>query len=271
MTFPGRRLLRHWWWKIAFKYPRLRIALTHLLIPSRDTDIELFGARLRINTREEIGLWRAANMAEGNIVFRDEVASLVNIALLLRPGDTFVDVGANVGLYSSTLARLAAVFPNTNFIAIEPHPETAQRLQASAGNRVTVLNIGASDAPGELGFASGVTSGVFKITAADSAQMRIRCERLDALDLPAGDLVLKIDVEGHELPALRGATALFDAERVKIVYVDGYSDETLPAFLQERGFSLFHGRTLQRCQTEALRDSLLAIHLSRLAVDAGEM
>ena len=269
MILPGRKLLRHCWWKLAFKYPRLRVALTRLLIPSRESDIALFGSRLRINTREEIGLWRAAKMAEGNVVFRDEVASLLNLALLLRPGDTFVDVGANVGLYSSILSRVAEVFPDTNFVAIEPHPETARRLRASVGNRVTVLNSGASDKAGELGFAAGVTSGVFKVTSAELAQTRIRCERLDALPLPPGDLVLKIDVEDHELPVLRGATALFDAQRVKVVYVDGYSDGSLPGFLQERGFVLFQGRTLERCDAEVPRDSLLAIHPSRLGAAAG--
>jgi FkbM family methyltransferase len=263
MNFPGKKLLRHWWWIVAFKYPRLRLVLSRVLIRSREIDIQLFGAPLRINTREEIGLWRAAKMAEDNVVIRDEVASLLNLALLLQPGDTFVDVGANVGLYSSVLSRLRNVFPQMAYVAIEPHPQTARRLRSSVGATVTVLNIGISERRSKLGFTSGVTSGVFSITSPGTAEMEIDCERLDALSLPPSDLVVKIDVEGHELPVLRGASGLFDEQRIKVIYIDGYSDETIPRFLRDRDFILFNGRSLAPCGTEVPRDSLLAIHRAR--------
>src|SRR3954453_17507414 len=113
MSFSGKSLLRRWFWVVMFRFPRLRVLLTRFLIPNRDLDVQIFGAPLRINTREEIGLWRAAKFAEGNIVFRDEAASLLNLALLLRPCDVFVDVGGNVGLYSSVLARYGSLFPET--------------------------------------------------------------------------------------------------------------------------------------------------------------
>jgi FkbM family methyltransferase len=264
MNFPGKKLLRHWWWVLAFKYPGLRRVLSRVLVPSREIDIQLFGAALRINTRDEIGLWRAAKRAEDNVVFRDEVASLLNLALLLRPSDTFVDVGANVGLYSSVLSRLRNVFSQTNYVAIEPHPDTARRLRCSVGTTVTVLNIGISDHLTELGFASGVTSGVFKITTPDSAETKIHCERLDALSLPQTDLVVKIDVEGHELPVLRGASGLFDDQRIKVIYIDGYNDDAIPVLLRQCGFALFDGRTLVRCDGEAPRHSLLGVHQTRL-------
>jgi FkbM family methyltransferase len=264
MNFPGKKWLRHWWWIVAFKYPRIRSLLTRLLIPARNIDIQLFGAMLRIDTRAEIGLWRAAAMAHDNVVFRDEVASLLNLALLLRPGDTFIDVGANVGLYTSVLSRLRHVFPNTNYVAIEPNSDTAGRLRQSVGEAAQVLNIALSDRAGELGFTSGVTSGVFRVSTSDSAQMKVRCERLDALPLRPTNLVVKIDVEGHELAVLRGTTASFDEQRVKVVYIDGYSDEAVPAFLRERDFVLYHGRTLIPCEGDAPRDSLLAVHRSRL-------
>jgi FkbM family methyltransferase len=264
MNFPGKKVLRHWWWVLAFKYPRLRLILTRLLVRSRAMDIQLFGALLRINTRDEIGLWRAAKMAEDNVVFRDEVASLLNLALLLQPGDTFVDVGANVGLYSSILSRLRNVFQKTNYLAIEPHPDTAQRLRYSVGADVTVLNIGISERATELGFTSGVTSGVFKITTPESAETKIHCERLDALLLPQTDLVVKIDVEGHELPVLRGAAGLFEKQRIKVIYIDGYSDDAIPVLLRQCGFTLFDGRTLARCDAEAPHHSLLGVHQTRL-------
>lgn len=267
MNFPGRKKLRHWFWVLAFRFPRFRIWLTRLLVPEREMDIQIFGSPLHINTRHEIGLSRAAAMADENVIFRDETASLLNLALLLRPGDVFVDIGANVGLYSSVLSRYRSAFPQTHFIAIEANPTTAARLKQSVADReVTVMNVGASDRATELSFEEGVTSGVFKVSEAGA--VKIRCERLDALQLPAGDLVLKIDVEAHELPVLQGASQFLEAGRIKVVYLDGYSGDAIPPLLREYGFSFFDGRTFARCEGDVLPQSLLAIHQSRLLADA---
>jgi hypothetical protein len=98
--------------------------------------------------------------------------------------------------------------------------------------------------------------------------MKIHCERLDRLDLPAGDLVLKIDVEDHELPVLEGASGLFERGRIKVVYLDGYSGDAIPPLLRNYGFSFFDGRALERCTGDVLPQSLLAIHQTRLCSDA---
>lgn len=267
MSFPGKKFLGHWFWTLMFRYPKLRIFLTRLFVPSREADIQIFGAALHINTREEIGLWRAARSAENNIILRHEAATLLNLAMVLQPGDVFIDVGANVGLFSSVLSRYRHLYPASKFIAIEANPETAQRLRRSlAGSDVEVLNVGASDKAMELAFTSGVTSGVFKVAPEGQRDglINIKCERLDALPLPVGDLVLKIDVEEHELPVLNGAAQLFDQERIKVVYLDGYGNNAIPELLRSKGFALFNGQTLEACPTVAPDFSLLAIHRSRL-------
>ncbi|HLW34095.1 MAG TPA: FkbM family methyltransferase [Chthoniobacterales bacterium] len=267
MSFPGKRFFGHWFWVVMFRYPKLRMFLTRLFVPSREIDIQIFGAPLHINTRDEIGLWRAARSAEGNIIFRHEAATLLNLALVLQPGDVFIDIGANVGLFSSVLARSRYLFPASKFIAIEANPGTAARLRQSvAGFDVEVLNIGASDNATELAFTSGVTSGVFKVAPAGQrgGVINIECERLDALPLPLGDLVLKIDVEEHELPVLNGAARLFDQERIKVIYLDGYGNKSIPDLLRSRGFALFNGQTLEPCPTTAPDFSLLAVHRTRI-------
>ncbi len=267
MNLPGKKLLRHWFWVVMFRYPKLRLRLTRLLMPAREVDVQIFGAPLHISTRDEIGLWRASRMAEENVIFRDEAASLLNLALLLQPGDVFVDVGANVGLYSSALARIRNLHPETKFVAIEANPGTATRLRRSlARTEVSILNIGASDRATELGFQTGVTSGVFKV--ADAAHgnglTTVHCDRLDAMALPPGDLVLKIDVEDHELPVLEGASRLFEENRIKVVYLDGYRAPEIPTRLRNYGFVLFDGRTLERRDDSPPEFSLLAVHQSRL-------
>ncbi|HST29345.1 MAG TPA: FkbM family methyltransferase, partial [Chthoniobacterales bacterium] len=144
---------------------------------------------------------------------------------------------------------------------------TAGRLRRSlAGAEVEVLNIGASDHATELAFTGGVTSGVFKVAppGQHNGLINIQCERLDALPLPPGDLVLKIDVEEHELPVLNGAKRLFDEQRIKVVYLDGYGSKTIPDLLRAQGFVLFNGRTLEPCPASVPDFSLLAVHRTRL-------
>src|SRR3954453_3924518 len=207
MNFPGRNFARHLFWVTVGRFPAVRVWLTRLFIPSRDSDIQMFGATLRINSREEIGLVRAARQSTSNIIFRDEVATLLNLALLLQPGDVFVDIGANIGLYSSILSRFANAYPETKFVAIEPNPETVRRLRESIRNApVTVLNVALSNQKSELAFKRGITSGVFMVAGpGDEIAMRVPCEKLDSLPIPNGDLILKIDVEEHELQVLQGA------------------------------------------------------------------
>ena len=267
MNFPGRNFARHLFWVTVGRFPAVRVWLTKLFIPSRDSDIHMFGATLRINSREEIGLARAARQSDDNIIFRDEVATLLNLSLLLQPGDVFVDIGANVGLYSSILSRFANAYPETKFVAIEPNPQTVQRLRESLRHApVTVLNVAVSDTKSELAFERGITSGVFKVAAPGRSDVTmVPCEKLDSLPIPDGNLILKIDVEEHELQVLNGAEELLKSGRVKVVYLDGYSSKLIPPLLQRHGFRFFDGRTFARSDHEAPPYALLAIHRSRLS------
>jgi FkbM family methyltransferase len=267
MSFSGRNFVVHLFWKTTGRFPFVRVWLTRLFVPARDMDIQLFGAPLRINSREEIGLARAGQQSHLNVIFRDEVASLLNLSLLLQPGDVFVDIGANVGLYSSVLSRFANAFPNSKFVAIEPNPQTAGRLRESVRNApVTVLNLGVSDKETELAFKPGITSGVFKVVPpGEAGATMVRCQKLDSLPIPEGDLVLKIDVEDHELEVLTGAEELLKSGRVKVVYLDGYSSKLVPPLLRRHGFKFFDGRTLARSDNDLPPWSLLAIHKTRLS------
>ena len=266
MNFPGRNFARHLFWVMVGRFPAVRVWLTRLFVPSRDFDIQMFGATLRINSREEIGLARAARQSTDNIIFRDEVATLLNLALLLQPGDVFVDIGANVGLYSSILSRFANAYPESRFVAIEPNPETVQRLRESVRNApVTILNVAISDNESELAFQRGITSGVFKVAEpGQPIEAVVPCQKLDSLPIPDGNLILKIDVEEHELQVLNGAEELLKSGRVKVVYLDGYSSNLIPPLLQRHGFKFFDGRTFTRSEHEVPPYSLLAIHHSRL-------
>lgn len=144
----------------------------------------------------------------------DGVEALVQ-DLNLPPDAIFLDIGANIGVYSLHLSRyFAQVF------AFEPNPVTfgylnSNILGAGLGNTVPV-NLGLSDTcgrssiyvptNGNLGWAS-LEPEHHEI---DVRQMDVETQTLDEFvasrNLPGAQLgLIKVDVEGHEMSVLKGA------------------------------------------------------------------
>ena len=247
----GSRLFEAIYSRVVLGNPWVHAALLHLLLPDENTDVDLLGTRLRINKRKEAGYWRAASVARSSSIFFYEASCLLSLALVLRPGDTFVDVGANVGLYSAALGRVRTLHPSVRFYAFEANADTATRLRATVKDRdVDVFDVALSNHDGPLTFVSGTTSLTFGVAQSDAKlQLKqltvpLHARRLDAMDIVGDSLVLKIDVENHERQVLEGAAGLFDAGRVKAVFIDSYADSEVPRFLTRRGFALFDATTM---------------------------
>jgi FkbM family methyltransferase len=138
--------------------------------------------------------------------------SLTNfIEKRLKPGDTFVDVGANIGYYTILASKL--VGPEGRVVAIEPSPKIYQLLQETltinhAAN-VRALNCAAANEHAEVSIFSGPPSniGATSLIAKrakereDSIQTHPLLALLTEIELSAVRLI-KIDVEGFELPVL---------------------------------------------------------------------
>ena len=123
----------------------------------------------------------------------------------------FLDVGANVGLYSlfvSAYAREAG--RPSRIIAVEPSAEMGARLRTNAemsGAMVEHVAFAISDAPGTATLSSGGSNrGEGQLgdgADADGETVAVitlleLCERLDLTRIHA----LKLDIEGHDLRAL---------------------------------------------------------------------
>ena len=226
--------------------PRLREWLTRLRHGARDADIMLFRRKVRINALRENGYYRASRLAQANSLLRDETLVMQRISMMLGDGVTFVDVGANIGIFSSVIADARRLFADFRVVAFEADPATFERLRVNAERfGFDAVNVALAAEPGELVFATGAVSGI--ATRRDLAGrahiagrgFTIAARRLDSFDLP-GRLVIKIDVEHMEMDVLEGARGLFEAKRVAAVYLDEFDDKAaVLAFLAGYGFELF--------------------------------
>jgi len=95
--------------------------------------------------------------ATGNIYCGlHEFVDMAFLLHLLRPGDLFVDVGANIGSYTV----LASAVCSAHSIAIEPDPGTVRFLKRNVEinrieDRVTVIETAVGAAPGTVRFTIG--------------------------------------------------------------------------------------------------------------------
>lgn len=137
---------------------------------------------------------------------------------LLKPGMTFVDVGANYGLYSLQVARV--VGPGGRVVAFEPsprvYPRLADHVRLNAAANVATHQIAVADRVGTATFYLGRNDSIGSLqrpTAGDSTQ--VPTTTLDRFLAEAGiDRVdaVKVDVEGGEMNVLRGMRELLSRD-----------------------------------------------------------
>ncbi len=175
----------------------------------------------------------------------------------LRAGDTVLDVGAHVGVHALTAARRLRELGGGRVIAFEPAPDSAAAVRAAAARNdlpVEVVESGLGEADGEIElrcdprypthdagvrsqFGDGDVVARAPVTTFDAWAQRAGLDRLD---------VVKIDIEGAELLALRGMRATLRALRPRLLAIEvkdvvmerGPGDEaTLRALLAECGYA----------------------------------
>jgi FkbM family methyltransferase len=167
-----------------------------------------------------------------------EPATAAALRALLGPGDTFIDVGANVGYFSLLASR--RVGGAGRVYAFEPVPAThadlLENLRLNHAGNVSARSEALAEAPGEARFFVGPVDhrGTSSLRALDDASevLTVRKARLDDL-LPPGIRVnvMKIDVEGAEYLALQGMRACLRRDRPDLIV------EVTDSFLRGLGHS----------------------------------
>jgi FkbM family methyltransferase len=134
---------------------------------------------------------------------------------LLRAGDVFVDGGANIGMFSLRAATIVGA--TGRVIACEPSPGTMDLLRANVERNgfsmADLHEVALSDEAGVTQFTvfedgSGLAS--FAPQSNKGRLVDVHVATLDGLTSAFGDRValVKLDIEGAEVKALRGASAL---------------------------------------------------------------
>jgi FkbM family methyltransferase len=130
--------------------------------------------------------------------------SVLDVLLrMARNGDTFLDIGANIGYYSSVFLHNVK---NSRAVCFEPQPGVVDLLKANVGQfegRAEVRQVGLAAQEGELRFhidphnrgaSRFCASGELSIKVEDAAKVFSQLKRVD---------LMKVDVEGFEEPIFR--------------------------------------------------------------------
>lgn len=190
-------------------------------------------------------------------------AELTVLRRLLRPGDRFLDVGANIGVYSLIAAECGA-----EVIAFEPGTAAAAALRRNValndlGGRIDVRQEAVGAEPGEIEFVEGVGTMGHVVTDADDVArggeglftgrstrrlVRVPVATLDDVIGAGRVAAVKIDVEGFEDAVLAGAESALHEHRIDYLQIEHNARSELLFGETARSLDILrvHGYTLHR-------------------------
>jgi FkbM family methyltransferase len=184
-----------------------------------------------------------------------ETASMVANAILADrlvtrlcpPGGTFVDVGAHIGSIFSSVHRLDT---SIRIIAVEADPQKARHLSERFGY-CTLHGFAVGEQTGQIEFyrdpdATGYNS-LVKGHSDRQIAMSVEIKRLDDVLKDEKPDMIKIDIEGAELGALRGGAAVIAAHRPTIMFEStelgtnamGYAPQMVWDWFQDMGYGIY--------------------------------
>jgi FkbM family methyltransferase len=169
------------------------------------------------------------------------------ISRICPKNGTFVDVGAHIGSIFSSVHRADS---SIKIIAIEADPKKAKDL-AERFSYCTLHPFAVGEATGEIAFylnpnSTGYNS-LVKRPAGGQIEISVGIKKLDDILRDEKPDVLKIDIEGAELGALRGGAAIIERDKPTIMFESterdlnamGYSPQLLWQWFADRDYGVF--------------------------------
>lgn len=210
----------------------------------------------------------------------NEPNELTWLAEVLRPGMTFVDAGANEGLFTTLAAR--CVGATGRVVACEPSSREFARLtrnlQLNSLTNVDALQVALADDEGEasLHIAQNRHAGLNSLGTPcyATAVQGTETVRLRTLEAVCRELaiervdVMKIDVEGAEAALLRGAEPIIRRDRPAILLEvndealshQGSSATAVLDWLESAGYAILHfGADGRPCPDAPRSDNVVAL------------
>jgi FkbM family methyltransferase len=159
----------------------------------------------------------------------------LQVNLMCRPGSTVLDIGANVGDW--TLSIALRVGANGRVLAFEPVPYLADAISKTSRinrqNQVEVHNLALSNEDGSAEFSvEQGNSGGSRLgpMSGDFSSITVPTRRLDSLLAERPDIdridFIKIDVEGFELQVLEGARTTLARFHPALILESGHENDT---------------------------------------------
>lgn len=169
-----------------------------------------------------------------------EPHTLETFKQLLSKEKTFIDIGANIGLFSSI-----ALSSGANVIAFEPHPRIRKILESNVVKRgAKVYPFALSDENAEVKLFLSDEVGSHSLSLETDDYVTVKAMPLDSIITGKVD-VIKIDVEGAEIKVLKGMKNLLKNHKPDlIIEVEeehlrrfGDTSASLIAFLDSLGYN----------------------------------
>jgi FkbM family methyltransferase len=172
---------------------------------------------------------------------------------LLDPGEVAVEIGANIGQNCSCMARRA--WPGGMVYAFEPHPDILSELRRNVARwpadkfaPVHIEPVALSAEPGEASLENGPEfktnrgSASIQRGASRPGSFTVKLARLDDCLCEVKDIgVCKIDVEGHELSVLQGATDLLKRRAIRDIIFEDFNPQPsdVTKLLRDNNYEVF--------------------------------
>ena len=178
------------------------------------------------------------------------------IRYLAKPGDSVIDIGANVGIYTKILSEL--VGPDGHVYSIEPFPATFEILCYNVRklrlDNVEPVNVAISDSKGIVTMALPFnSSGAETHYRASIITNPVEKGKIEAANVQAATIdseflsesgaisFIKCDVEGHEQACIKGAAEfLAQSQAAWLIEISGEPDEMDSA--AHNVFKIFHNQ-----------------------------
>jgi FkbM family methyltransferase len=218
----------------------------------------------------------SAAMWEDRQYRRQEVELLLSF---LRPGDTYVDIGANVG--SLALAASVKVGPEGRVYAIEACPRTfrylIRNIELNRATNITPIHRAIGSDFGTVRFTDKLNDDMNYVGEGDSS---VPCIPLDHLKIRGRIAVIKSDTEGFEPNIIAGGTqtllrasrAIFECSEWNLNRYNKSAKDVTDS-LTALGFALTSesGQLLPANYTGNPGGNILATRLYETAVTANEI